>query len=63
MSRTVLDKFPDMLSAQMIGRLLPEIHTHEYIRYVVNNINFTVSILSVGFVAFYTLLIPSMIMF
>ena len=32
LSRTVLDKFPDMLSAQMLGRLLPEIHEHAYIR-------------------------------
>ncbi len=32
LSRTVLDKFPDMLSAHLVGRLLPEIRHHDYIR-------------------------------
>ena len=39
LSRTVLDKFPDMLSAQMIGRLLPEINKHEYIRFENSDFN------------------------
>ena len=32
LSRTVLDKYPDMLSAQFIGRLLPEMRNLMYIR-------------------------------
>ena len=32
LSRTVLDKYPDMLSAHLIGRLLPEINNHWHIR-------------------------------
>ena len=34
LGRIVLDKIPDMLSAQIIGRLLPEMHNHKYIRWV-----------------------------
>ena len=32
LSRTVLDKYPDMLSAHLIGRLLPEITNHWHLR-------------------------------
>ena len=32
LSRVVLDKYPDMLSAHLIGRLLPEITNHWHIR-------------------------------
>ena len=36
LSRTVLDKYPDMLSAHLIGRLLPEIKNYDYIRRLIN---------------------------
>ena len=32
LSRTVLDKYPDTLSAHLIGGLLPEINNHWHIR-------------------------------
>ena len=36
LSRTVLDKYPDMLSAHFIGRLLPEVRNLSYIRSLVH---------------------------
>ena len=36
LSRTVLDKFPDMLSAHFIARLLPEMRNLSYIRSLVH---------------------------
>ena len=32
LSRTVLDRYPDMLAAHLIARLLPERNTYEWIR-------------------------------
>lgn len=32
LSRSVLNKYPDMLSAHLVARLLPEIQCHDYIR-------------------------------
>ena len=32
LSRTVLDRYPDMLAAHLIARLLPERNTNEWIR-------------------------------
>ena len=32
LSRTVLDRYPDMLAAQLVSRLLPEKNSNEWIR-------------------------------
>ena len=32
LSRTVLDRYPDMLAAHLVARLLPERNTYEWIR-------------------------------
>lgn len=36
LSRTTLDKFPDMMAAHLLARLLPELRHHEWIRHLLH---------------------------